>query len=197
MYEVTSPEKMDTKITNFGSLSLFSRAHYFCETMSRLKLCPRKQTTGLKLVILVSFISGEVTSYTDNSYCIHILWEVCRSVFFWATLYNYVKVNKLHRIKLIDNVMYLCWHYFVTKLYSDKFFHSSHSLKIIISFSLTDIVDHPVMLALLISCTMITLLLVVFLIESAFFLEKKVQPSAVANHRVTTWWMMAVLPVSK
>ena len=29
-----------------------------------------------------NFFSGEVTSYTDTSYCIHILWDVCRSVFF-------------------------------------------------------------------------------------------------------------------
>ena len=32
-------------------------------------------------MILVSRFSGEVTSYIDFSYCIHILWEVCRSVF--------------------------------------------------------------------------------------------------------------------
>ena len=41
----------------------------------------KKQTTEPKLLILVSFFSGEVTSYTDISYCIHILWEVCRSIF--------------------------------------------------------------------------------------------------------------------
>ena len=45
-------------------------------------MCPSKQTTEPKLLILVSFFSGEVTSYTDVSYCIHILWEVCRSVFY-------------------------------------------------------------------------------------------------------------------
>ena len=47
-------------------------------------MCPRKQTTEPKLLILVSFFSGEVTSYTDPtcSYCIHILWEVFRSVFY-------------------------------------------------------------------------------------------------------------------
>ena len=50
------------------------------------KMCPRKQTTKPKLLILV-FFSGEVTSYTDTSYCIHILWEVSHSIFFWATLY--------------------------------------------------------------------------------------------------------------
>ena len=52
------------------------------------KMCPRKQTTEPKLVIMVSLFSGEVTSSTDTSYCIHILWEVCLSVFFWATLYR-------------------------------------------------------------------------------------------------------------
>ena len=46
--------------------------------------CPRKQTTEPKLLILVTFFSGEVTSYTDTSYCIYILWEVSRR-FFWAT----------------------------------------------------------------------------------------------------------------
>ena len=45
-------------------------------------MCPRKQTTEPKLLFLVSFFSGEDTSYTDTSYCIHILWEVCRSVFY-------------------------------------------------------------------------------------------------------------------
>ena len=32
-------------------------------------MCPRKQTTEPNLLILVSFFSGEVTSYTDTSYC--------------------------------------------------------------------------------------------------------------------------------
>ena len=45
------------------------------------QMCPRTQTTWPKLLILVSFFSGEVTSYTNSSYCIHILWEVRRSVF--------------------------------------------------------------------------------------------------------------------
>ena len=70
------------------------------------KMCPRKQTTEPKLLILVSFFSGEVPSYTDTSYCIHILWEVSRSVFFWATLYiclipfklhNMIHINRLYR----------------------------------------------------------------------------------------------------
>ena len=36
----------------------------------------RKQISEPKWLILVSFFSGEVTSYTDSSYSIHILWEV-------------------------------------------------------------------------------------------------------------------------
>ena len=46
------------------------------------KMCPRKQTTEPKLLILVSFLSREVTSYTDTSYCIHTLLEVCCSIFY-------------------------------------------------------------------------------------------------------------------
>ena len=46
------------------------------------KMFPRKQTTDPKLMILVSFFSGEVTSYTDTNYCIPIMLEVCRSVFY-------------------------------------------------------------------------------------------------------------------
>ena len=42
---------------------------------------PQKQTTEPKLLILVSCFSGEVSSYTGTSYCIHILWAVCRSIF--------------------------------------------------------------------------------------------------------------------
>ena len=38
--------------------------------------CPKKQTTEPKLLILVSFCSGEDTSSTDTIYCIHVLWEV-------------------------------------------------------------------------------------------------------------------------
>ena len=38
------------------------------------KMGPRKQTTEPKLLILVSFFSGEVTYYTDTSYCIHIIY---------------------------------------------------------------------------------------------------------------------------
>ena len=157
MYEVTSPENNDTKISNFGSVVCFlghilrgnvefpnfpfqpeldanECHHYFachsCEQSMRIvhervssmriahyridqvnlitvhnymasrngiysalkrifflastlphKMCPRKQTTEQKLIILVSFFSGDVTSYTDPSYYIHILREVSSSVF--------------------------------------------------------------------------------------------------------------------
>ena len=43
--------------------------------------CALKISYWTKLLILVSLFSGEVTSLTDISCCIHILWEVCRSVF--------------------------------------------------------------------------------------------------------------------
>ncbi|XP_041467654.1 organic solute transporter subunit alpha-like [Lytechinus variegatus] len=60
---------------------------------------------------------------------------------------------------------------------------------------LAGISERPVNLTLLIACTLVTVLLVAFLIESACFLSNKVQLSAVSNHRITTWWMIAVLPV--
>ena len=50
------------------------------------KMCPRKQTTKPKLLILVSFFS-EVISYTDTSYCTHIMGSI-PFCFFWATLYS-------------------------------------------------------------------------------------------------------------
>ena len=50
------------------------------------KMGPRTQTTEPKLLIFVSFFSGEVMSYIDANYCIPILFEVCCSVL-WATLY--------------------------------------------------------------------------------------------------------------
>ena len=46
-------------------------------------MCPRKQTTEPKLLILVSFFSGEGTPYTDTSYHTHILMEVCHSAVFY------------------------------------------------------------------------------------------------------------------
>ena len=58
------------------------------------KMCPRKQTTEPKWLILVSCLSGEVTSYTDicTSYCIHIHVSCGKypvPFFFWATLYRH------------------------------------------------------------------------------------------------------------
>ena len=66
---------------SFASIGLTEKGKFWNSTLSH-KLCPRKQTTGKKtLLILVSFFSEEVTSYTYTRYCIHILWEICRSVF--------------------------------------------------------------------------------------------------------------------
>ena len=83
MHEVTSEKP--TKIT-------------FCEAMSRpkvfpfqLKLMQNECHFGTKCVIKNKLLnqnywswyhifSGEDTPSTDTSYCIHILWEVCRSV---------------------------------------------------------------------------------------------------------------------
>ena len=59
------------------------------------KMCPRKKTTEPKLLILVSFFSGEVTSYTDTSYCIHILREECRSVFSGPPCIRYSLIYRL------------------------------------------------------------------------------------------------------
>ena len=68
-------------------------------------MCPRKQTTEPKLVvvffygklvILVLSFSGEVTPYTDISYSIQILWEVWRSVFYGPPCivhWSYVNVS--------------------------------------------------------------------------------------------------------
>ena len=54
-------------------------------------MCPRKQTTEWKMMIMVSFFSGEDASSTDTSYCIHILWKlhVCCSVFIGHPVYEY------------------------------------------------------------------------------------------------------------
>ena len=62
--------------------SLSWKGKFGVSTLSH-KMCPRKQTTEPKLVILVSFFSGEVTSNTDTSYCIHILREVNAGPFFF------------------------------------------------------------------------------------------------------------------
>ena len=70
-------------------------------------MSPRKQTTEPKMLILVSIFSGEVTSYTDTSYCIHILWEVYRSVFFMGHPV-YEKYNTLNY--LIRKHQY-CFHW--------------------------------------------------------------------------------------
>ena len=66
------------------------------------KMCPRKQTTEPKLVILVYFFSGEVTSYTDTNYCILIMLKVCRSVFYGPPCILRAILAKILRIKMIN-----------------------------------------------------------------------------------------------
>ena len=79
------PQQFKLKREYFGS------RHYLTKCALQNKLLNQN------FVILESFFfSGEVTSYTDTSYCIHILWEVCRSFFFWATLYNLVSQTCCH-----------------------------------------------------------------------------------------------------
>ena len=53
-------------------------------------MCLRKLITEPKLLILVSFFLGEVTSYTHTSYCVHILREVYHSVFMGHPLYPHL-----------------------------------------------------------------------------------------------------------
>ena len=76
---------------NYGMLKLHSltpslrwnwKRRCWASTLSH-KMCPRNQSTELKLLILVSPCLGEVTSYTDTTYYIHAsLWGVCRSGIF-------------------------------------------------------------------------------------------------------------------
>ena len=63
-----------------SSRDLAEKETILTSTLSH-KMSPTKQTTEPKLLILVSFFSGEDTSSTGISYYIFILWEVCRSIF--------------------------------------------------------------------------------------------------------------------
>ena len=71
------------KMSFIHALFKLNRENFGHATLSH-KICSRKQTTEPKVLILVSFFffSGEVIPYTNTSYCIHILWEVCRSIFY-------------------------------------------------------------------------------------------------------------------
>ena len=65
-----------------SSLVLAAKGKFWTAPLSH-KMCPIKQTTKPKLLILVLCFSGEETPSTDTSncmICIHILWEICRSV---------------------------------------------------------------------------------------------------------------------
>ena len=59
----------------FSALVWAEKGKFGASTLS-YKTCPRKQTTEPKLLIWVSFFSGEVTSCIDTSFCINILWEL-------------------------------------------------------------------------------------------------------------------------
>ena len=58
-------------------------------------------------------------------------------------------------------------------------------------------VHHPLLLTLLILCTLASIVTIALLIESVRHVAKKVPRSAVANHRINTCWMLALYPVSK
>ena len=83
-------------------------------------MCPRKQTTEPKLVILVSFFSVEVTSYTGTSYYIHILWEVCKSYeyFYMYNMQFCFFPFEVPSIKVLDKKKIL---YNPTKIMSQSF----------------------------------------------------------------------------
>ena len=114
-------------------------------------MCPRKQTTEPKLLILVSFFSGEVIPYTDTTYSIHILCEVCRSVFYgppcivkdWMITTKhgcYFKVPALRRIVLCmqgTHLSHLSIHHHVLSFIfhnSFKFVHRVRIIKVIIYY---------------------------------------------------------------
>ena len=86
---------------------------FFALTLS-LKMGPRKQTTEPKLLILVSFFSGEVTPYTDTSHSIHILWDVCHSVFSGSPCISMVYQFEILTIKASEYVVISekIWHTF-------------------------------------------------------------------------------------
>ena len=69
-----------TSEMTFIQTDLAEKGKFWASTLFH-KMCPRKQTTEPKLLILISFFSGEDTSSTDTCYGIRIFWEVCRSVF--------------------------------------------------------------------------------------------------------------------
>ena len=68
--------------------SLASEKGKFWNSTLPHKMCPRKQTTLPKLLILVSFFSEVTLLYTDTSYYIHVLCGCMPFHFLWATLYT-------------------------------------------------------------------------------------------------------------
>ena len=93
---------------------------------------PRKQTAEPKLLILVSFFSGEVTSCTDTNYCIPVLLEVCRSVFYGPPCIDHfqrhsliikMNVSKMPCSKLDVIVLPLdIWRKSLPKIYTRNYF---------------------------------------------------------------------------
>ena len=82
----------------YSALVKAEKGQFATLTLSH-KMWARKQTTEPKLVILVSFFSGEVTSYTDTSYSIYTYTCIVGSIrfpFFWATLYWWIKRLQYH-----------------------------------------------------------------------------------------------------
>ena len=86
-----------------SSLVLTDKGKVWTSTLS-YKMCPRKQTTEPKLLILVSVFSGEDTSSTDTSYCIPILWEVIAVPFLLghpvniSTSFSFIRRPWFHRV---------------------------------------------------------------------------------------------------
>ena len=70
------------------------RGIFLFSTLSH-KICLEKKLLNQNRWSWYHFCSGEVISYSDTCYCINILWEVWRSVFFWATLYNWLWATNL------------------------------------------------------------------------------------------------------
>ena len=111
----------------YSALVQAEKGTFWALTLSH-KMCPRKQTTEPKLLIVVSFFSGEVTSYTDTSYCIHILWEVCRSVFSGPPC--------IIIFSLICTIVFaLKFHWLLFVLYSMYFTHKSMGDSLIVAYA--------------------------------------------------------------
>ena len=86
---------MESRKWNSFKSSLSWKGNFEASTLPH-KMCPIKQNAEPNLMILVSFFSGEVTSYTDTNYCILIILEVCRSVFMGHPVYVFLLRTSCH-----------------------------------------------------------------------------------------------------